>query len=897
MGDVIQSRLNDSLARLDAAMGSPVPGTGRSSRASAVRPFTFRADASQMDVTSMLDGTALEYGDSRFGVSMMDSPSMVYEEVTAPVKFSMLGDPTMDISSAALLAQDDPGLRATQVLFSEFVNIMVSHPSEVQVWEELEAYEKACSQQVDMLAKLLRMAPRHHANFTRTEQVHQQLLNERNTWRLLGSLYVERMADESKDDSMDKDVSKLNTDQTIIDTFFDNNRTIKETQTVIDWLEQNASDSFDKFYDHVEYHGDNHIAYENTLKTLKSKQAGGLPLLGARALVTSLDPDATLRQGRPLHDLDQEKELLILRNVFAHVRSGQIELAQDLLVRSGQQWRAATLEGWRLHHDNNPSDPLQRNPIKGNPYRDVWKAVAWGIASDERVPEYERAIYGALCGHLDAVLNVCKAWEDVLWAYTKTLVDQWVEEQLRGATTHLRTLQHLPREYPEEKLTMEYVLSSVQAHPNIKHKNNPYHIIQKYIILDDVEGLMKEAHTWLQDNPAPHLLRCLTHLVLFLKHIGRISVQLEVLCTDILEACVKEAIERGDVEQVAYYTSVLPPWQQVSWYARFLHNISDDHHRRHALQLAAKVGLNTHAITAAVVTNIRLGSSSADPEGELGSESTPEDNMKISAMDWLLYDALQRGEAIRQANALMRSFLISRKISATRTLFNKIPTDSIDILIEQHKIESGSSELAGHQENIVREFFCMRAFLDAQDSFSDWFDHFHQKKPQHPKKLTTGATFPEQVAYEQAMSQFNVELGRWKHTLALLSKTAKERLYNVLLFPEGGWCVDSTMDPDDMEDTNVTGEGLGSGEADRGHQLSVLRSIYLPQVTALIQNILHQNEEYKECLQLSDLIASEQHQLYKAFGAAELQRFLIKLQETSEELLNRNCDALGYPLQ
>lgn len=67
----------------------------------------------------------------------------------------------------------------------------------------------------------------------------------------------------------------------------------------------------------------------------------------------------------------------------------------------------------------------------------------------------------------------------------------------------------------------------------------------------------------------------------------------------------QEAIERGDVEQVAWYTSVLPQWLQVEWYARFLHNITDDHHRHHALQLASSVGLDTHAITSAVVTNIR----------------------------------------------------------------------------------------------------------------------------------------------------------------------------------------------------------------------------------------------------------------------------------------------------
>lgn len=77
--------------------------------------------------------------------------------------------------------------------------------------------------------------------------------------------------------------------------------------------------------------------------------------------------------------------------------------------------------------------------------------MAWRAASDERLPQYERAIYGALCGHLQAVLGVCHEWQDVLWAYSRTMVDQWVEEQLRGAATHLRPLHPLPKDFPEEK--------------------------------------------------------------------------------------------------------------------------------------------------------------------------------------------------------------------------------------------------------------------------------------------------------------------------------------------------------------------------------------------------------------------------------------------------------------
>lgn len=914
MPGIKNTLLEDSLARLDAALGSPGGGVMRTPR-TARRMFTSRVGAGERDTSSVeatADGITTSFSPavphtSRIGISILDSPSMIVEDMTAPVDTIVLGDATLDATSAALHAEDDPGVRATQVLFSEFINIMVANPSEAQVWEELEQYEQVCYQQVEALAKLIRKAPRHHANFTNTQKIYQQLRSERNTWRLLSSLYSERLGeDDSSKDShmMDEEPS---TDMLVVSRLYDTKRTIREAQIVIDWLEKNVADNTDKtFYDSVEYFGDSHIAWENTLKTLKNENSGVVhPLRGARPLVTSLDPDSSLRQGRTLHDLDQENEIRLLRSVFAHVRSGQLLAAENLCVKSGHHWRAATLEGWKLHHDPNPRDPSQLQPISGNPYRDVWKAVAWRIASDERLPVYERAIYGVLCGHLQSVLAVCHEWEDVLWAYTRIMVDHCVEEQLRGAATHLRPLHPLPKDFPEEKLSIEGVFEAVERHPEVQKQRNksPYHQLQKYLILDDMETLLQETQGWLLDGIAPHLLRCLTHLVLFLRRIGRISQQLEPLCTEILVACVKEAIERGDVEQVAWYTSVLPHWLQVKWYARFLHNITDDHHRRHALQLAGTVGLDTHTITSAVVTNIRLSSSTRDPEGEVVSETTAEDRVKISAIDWLLYDPQQRVEALKQANALMRTFLVSRKIGATRALFNKIPSDSVNVIVKEHEAETGSSELPPHAENVVREYLCIRTFLDAQESFTDWFDHYHQKRPSAPQKPAPGSGFAQKVAFEQAEQQYKGEMERWQHTLKLITKNACDCLYNVLLFPEGGWLVDSALEDQEADITGASGQEdndevqTDTPEPNRAHHLSVLRSIYIPQVTSLLQNILHSTQNYKESLQLADIIASERHQLYKAFGSCELQRFLVKLQDTSRELLDRNCDALGYPLQ
>ena len=42
-----------------------------------------------------------------------------------------------------------------------------------------------------------------------------------------------------------------------------------------------------------------------------------------------------------------------MRHLFTCIRAGQLTEAQELCVKCGQAWRAATLEGWKLYHDPN----------------------------------------------------------------------------------------------------------------------------------------------------------------------------------------------------------------------------------------------------------------------------------------------------------------------------------------------------------------------------------------------------------------------------------------------------------------------------------------------------------------------------------------------------------------
>lgn len=81
----------------------------------------------------------------------------------------------------------------------------------------------------------------------------------------------------------------------------------------------------------------------------------------------------------------------------------------------------------------------------------------------------------------------------------------------------------------------------------------------------------------------------------------------------------------------------------------------------------------------------------------------------------------------------------------------------------------------------------------------------------------------------------------------------KQLLFNVLLFPDGGWLVDSKSN----------GEPCTPEDELREHQLEKLRELCIPKVTLLLHSVMSEMNEHDGCVQLADILASEQYQLYK----------------------------------
>ncbi|XP_057710621.1 nuclear pore complex protein Nup107 isoform X2 [Corythoichthys intestinalis] len=783
---------------------------------------------------------------------------------------------TEDIAplGSALLKEDDPGEAAATSLFAEFLASFLKHSSSA-VFDLLDDYQALCQDKVEVLQSVVMRAGQN----SKTVGVRWLLKQECHTWRLISSLYRDRVQLAMEDDMMLDMTSPNESEKMVVEQLFQ-----RDALLVVDWLENIAKEQMADFSDNIEYYAKN-VCWENTLHELKVRSQTGN--VSAFPLVTELDPDAPFRQRRPLADLDREDDVRLLKTVFALIRAGMTEEAQRLCTRCGQAWRAATLEGWKLYHDPNINpESAELRPVEGNPQRGIWKACSWRMAAEEQLNRYERGIYASLSGNLKPVLAVCESWEDCVWAHFKVMVDTLVEKHLMSLGMAHQEVEKLPREYLEANWTTEKVFEELQASESkrvLEETREHYHVIQKFIILGDLDGLLDEFSNWVTASEAlpSHLLRFMSHLLLFFRSMG-LALK-EDVCVDVLKAYVSLLVRDRHTDLVANYVSQLPTYLATARYAAFLETLDQPELRPRCLRLATEAGLDVAAVTKLVVEMVRERDDGdfTHHRQNLETGTTKEDQDKIDVIDWLLFDPAHRAEALKQSNAIMRRFLALEKHHAAKAVFSKVPEDSMREIYCQWSGLGQSSPLPAEDENAIREHLCIRAYLEAHEAFSEWFGH-SRAAPQKPTPLPE-VKFTERVANEMKEKEYQAALSAWSSRLDALTEDVKERIYNVLLFVDGGWMVDNTQDSEQ--------------DAERVHQMSALRSLCLPRLSFLLLSVLQSSARHREALRLADIISSDHYKLYQVFSKEELRRFLLKLRESSLSLLDEGLDPLGYELQ
>ncbi|VUZ54048.1 unnamed protein product [Hymenolepis diminuta] len=466
-----------------------------------------------------------------------------------------------------------------------------------------------------------------------------------------------------------------------------------------------------------------------------------------------------------------------------------------------------------------------------------------------------------------------------------------------------------------------------------------------------------------------HVLRFLAHLVLCLQKLE--SSLPEEPCNAILEAYIITLIVERRLPLVASYVSRLSTSvRQTRWYASFLSSLKKLEDRHQCLDYAEEAGLDVKRITRAVIRIVRRRFDEQENTGVedkaragpflkpsqtrvvdiVSSDMVPYltqlDKVRIAALDWLAHDRGQRGELLVLANSLMRLFIAMKKLGAARAVLERLPMALVDQLKvkllqaeEAYDTEVAKAAVPPWLANSIREHVCLVNYLQAMESFDQWYIH-RSSKPNPPVETNNNAasaftSLAERVAAEEVQKNYQDRLECWNHEVELYTTALVKQLESLLSYESPGWLVDAVVFKINTTDSDVTydatgmfntstmhtiggneyepsvegeehGEedfegdggpgiaGLGDSPHARKLQMNILRETCLREIVFTLVKVLKLTNRHAECVRLSDLVADSRYEIFKLFRDYHMQDFMEQLQE-SMLILQKECgDALGY---
>jgi len=322
-----------------------------------------------------------------------------------------------------------------------------------------------------------------------------------------------------------------------------------------------------------------------------------------------------------------------------------------------------------------------------------------------------------------------------------------------------------------------------------------------------------------------------------------------------------------------------------------------------------------------------------------GQILTEEDKTRINAIDWIIYDSVQRFKLLEYANLTMRHFLLDRQnFEATKSIYTKIPKDTLNVILTQYNFNATSANasietnfqqmidnLPSSVTNTIKEYLCFKEYIEAVNVYNDWFDFFHKEKPVKPAPkfdleqaqlnqqqsgLDKSNIFAERIAYDYQLKQYEDLMNRWSSKARIYCDKARSKFLALLKFPFGGWMVDVVRKDEEEEDneedegemTDMNGDSMMQTCVDpakneariRRVQMKALGKLYLPNVCFVLTDMLTKMNMNKDLIRLSDLIASENYKLYRLFEKKQWRCLISKIADASICLLDEGGDYLGY---
>ncbi|CEH16901.1 Nuclear pore complex, rNup107 component (sc Nup84) [Ceraceosorus bombacis] len=710
---------------------------------------------------------------------------------------------------------------------------------------------------------------------------------EARTWQLIARLYHDRLSRQPAAElqaSQGSSSHPYETPLSSVQRLLAQSPGLAELELVRTWLSEYLGESVSVVEVRKGYRPYTRNKIRSEKRTGSNKPASRLNKEKIEILRTqSLDPDAPQEVRE-----DATYEKALTRALFEYVRAGRLLEALDLTRQADQPWRAASLRGailhWRPGCGNDEEALDEPEEATGNRNRLLWKAVCRTLASKSGIEEHERALYGALSGDLQSVLAVSSSWEAHLWAYVNARLEAAVDKGLnaragwwsqdatdtfpeacgqvgavklnelvvpdalaiirRANTTETMGSADKGEINRELKQIFE-VLAQTESHGVHEQANNPYAVVQRAVILDNVNEFLMHVEQRLLDmretaDPRIYarLVRFFAHLVLFLRRLQVDKPPSDMVANSILRAYVEVLEVDGAKDSlVAMYASALEPESATQSYAHFLKLMpitATEEERRAALARASENDLDVAAVarmTVAMIFDelIPMMPSGLDPEQPLLPLEAPlseEEICLIRAIDWLTYDESTSEDVILQSNLLLRLFLVSGKVNAARQVLEHVPEHALFVLDDAQVAEDEKTE-----------HLHWKTFFEAYEA------HVRFSEVWNKRTTTMGSDHARQTSRHAFV-----------HALYEIVEMAQEKMEEVL---QMDWLKIQVV----LVDVQAERRAL---------ELTRIRKIYIPELIFRLHFMLLDSSEFIPgnlaiALNLPNLVADEKHKLYLDF--------------------------------
>ncbi|KAI8360406.1 nuclear pore protein 84/107 [Mortierella sp. GBAus27b] len=583
------------------------------------------------------------------------------------------------------------------------------------------------------------------------------------------------------------------------------------------------------------------------------------------------DPDATTRDNFKPSESNQHIEHDLLKTVWEYIRRGQIQEARKACIKAGEPWRADSISGGELYSVS-PAfvDPVYdqgQDPV-GNKTRSLWKGTCYALSKEATADQYERAIYGALCGDILSVLPVCSSWEDHAWAQYNALVETMIEVRLaqfdRGGRSKALPL-------PPTRIAAAKDIFSTLANSNsqaVKDASKDlFKSIQTSIILNETDQLLvkmandAKASSTTGTSLRPHMLRFMAHFVLLLR--SRSMTVPQEAGDYFVKTYVDYLISKKLYDLAPLYASFLPVDLQVEICSSYLKTIDGPKKERqkHLIPIQQNE-LDLHRILKATVNALldqsrqeleNVGDYRANMEGSISAPITDQEKANIRALEWLSFDQAQYEECLHHSNYLTRKYLLQGRLNTALALFKSLPSDVV-----QHDVHHSSPTSL----SISHEHLYYADLFKARLMFEEWKDAMKTK----PAK---DASRPKILNWELDVKN-----------------RVQKAIVEVESLLQSRWLFDCILPGDTM----------------RNQELKRLRQIYISELVMNLHQMFYESRVVvpgylEKSVDVSNLVASEAAgaPLYKELQDSDrLNEFLDHVRLSSIELIRAGRSPFAY---